>query len=199
MLYPKPLEKLIDSYQKLPGIGEKSAERLALASLNFNQDDLTNFAQSLIDCKSKLTRCITCGHIAADEKCSICQDDTRQKNIICILEDYKNVFAFEKSGNYKGCYHVLGGLISPIDNITPDDININGLISRIKNNPDTELIIALKPSVEGETTTLYIKKIVEKYKVKVSRLAYGIPVGADFDYLDEVTLDRALDDRKMLD
>ncbi len=195
MIYPKALEEVIEYYKKLPGIGEKTAERLALASMDID-DDYTD--KMLINLKKikELKKCSICGHISEEDKCSICSDEDRNQNLICVIEDYKSVFAFEKAGNFKGVYHVLGGLISPVDDITPDDINISSLIKRTENLDKPELIIALKSTIEGETTTLYIKKIFEKKNVKVSRLSYGIPIGADIDYLDFMTLDRALSDRK---
>lgn len=199
MAYPRPLENLVDGFSKFPGIGGKSAERYALAALNMSEDYLEQFAEAIRTCKQKLTKCKICGHISEDEICEACSDESRTKDIICVLEDYKSVFAFEKIGNYKGVYHVLGGLISPMDDITPDDINIKTLVQRVKELEKPEIIIALKPSIEGETTTLYIKKILENYDVKISRLSYGIPMGAEIDYLDEITLDRALSDRRIID
>ena len=199
MVYPQPLEVLIDSYKKLPGIGEKTAERLALATIELPQEALDTFSKSLKECRKSLVKCSNCGHLSVEETCNICQDKYRNPSVICVLEDYKSVFAFEKIGNYNGVYHVLGGLISPIDNITPNDINVKSLIDRVKTQNDPEVILALKPNIEGETTTLYIKKILENYNVKISRLSYGIPMGADIDYLDEITLDRALNDRRTID
>ncbi len=199
MIYPKPLEDLIESYKKLPGIGEKSAERLALATIALPQESLDNFAEGLKKSKTELMKCSICGHLSTMDVCNICQDEYRNKSLICVLEDFRNVFSFEKIGNFDGVYHVLGGLISPIDNITPDDINIRSLVERIGKSDNVEIILALKPSIEGETTSLYIKKILEKRKVKISRLSYGIPMGADIDYLDEITLDRALSDRRTID
>lgn len=195
MIYPKALEEVIEYYKKLPGIGEKTAERLALASMDID-DDYTD--KMLINLKKikELKKCSICGHISEDDKCAICSDEDRNQNLICVIEDYKSVFAFEKAGNFKGVYHVLGGLISPVDDITPDDINIKSLVKRTESLEQPELIIALKSTIEGETTTLYIKKIFEKKNVKISRLSYGIPIGADIDYLDFMTLDRALSDRK---
>ena len=195
---PESLEKLKNYYGKLPGIGEKSAERLALATLEFSQDDVEEFADSLKKAKKNLTNCSVCGHLSDSELCAICSDDSRNKNIICVVEDYKSVFSFEKAGNYKGTYHVLHGLISPIDGITPDEINIASLINRVNKLDNPELILALKSSVEGETTTLYIKKIFEGKDVTISRLSYGIPIGAEIEYLDIVTLDKALEDRKKI-
>lgn len=195
MIYPKVLEEVIDFYKKLPGIGEKTAERLALSSMEIDEDYVNKIVSNLKKLK-QLKKCLVCGHLSENDKCYVCDDETRNHNLICVIEDYKSVFAFEKAGNYKGVYHVLGGLISPVDDITPDDINIAELVKRTESLENPELIIALKSTIEGETTTLYIKKIFENKNVKVSRLSYGIPIGADIDYLDFMTLDRALSDRK---
>lgn len=195
MIYPKSLEEVITFYKTLPGIGEKSAERLALASIDLNDETISSMVCNLSKLK-ELNKCSVCGHICESDVCTVCSDDNRDKNLICVIEDYKSVFAFEKAGNYKGTYHVLNGLISPIDGVGPDDINIASLIKRTKALENPEIIVALKSTVEGETTTLYIKKIFEDSNVKVSRLSYGIPIGADIDYLDFMTLDRALSDRK---
>lgn len=196
MIYPEVLTNVIDSFKKIPGVGEKSAERYAFALSELSEEDIDLFVSSVKEMKKELRRCSICGHITDHDECSICTDKTRNNNLICVVEDYKSVFMFEKSGSFKGKYHVLNGLISPIDGIYPDDINISSLISRIEKPEETEVIIALKPSIEGEATTLYLKKILEDKKVKVSRLSYGIPVGVDLDYLDSMTLDRALLDRK---
>lgn len=195
MIYPKALEEVIEYYKKLPGIGEKTAERLALASMEIDDESTDKMLNNLQKIK-ELKKCSRCGHIAEDDMCNICSDEDRNENLICVIEDYKSVFAFEKAGNFKGVYHVLGGLISPVDDITPDDINLSTLVKRTESLDNPELIIALKSTIEGETTTLYIKKIFEKKNVKISRLSYGIPIGADIDYLDFMTLDRALSDRK---
>ena len=197
-MYPPVLSDLINYFRKLPGIGEKSAERMALSLLELNQHDVEEFAKSMLDSKSKLRTCSICGHITDKEVCDICSSERRNKNVICILEDYKSVFAFEKAGNYNGTYHVLNGLISPVDDVNPEDINIASLVSRVEKLENPELIIALKSTIEGETTTLYIKKIFEGKNVEISRLSYGIPMGAEIDYLDEITLDRALSDRKKI-
>lgn len=198
MKYPESLQMLIESLKKLPGIGEKSAERMALSILNISEDDVDKFAKSLINVKKKLHNCKVCGHLTEDDVCYICANESRNKNLICVIEDYKSVFSFEKVGNYNGVYHVLNGLISPIDGIGPEDINISGLVKRVENLNNPELILALKSSIEGETTTLYIKKIFEHKNVTISRLAYGIPIGAEIDYLDIITLDKALEDRKKI-
>ena len=198
MIYPANLASLINYFKKLPGIGEKSAERLALSLLSLPVEDVNSFASSMIDSKNNLHQCKICGHITDSDVCGICSDSRRNKNVICVLEDYKSVFAFEKAGNYDGVYHVLNGLISPIDDVNPEDINISSLLDRIKDLDNPEIIIALKSTVEGETTTLYLKKILEGKKVDISRLSYGIPMGAEIDFLDEITLDRALSDRKKI-
>ena len=176
MIYPPSLEKLINYYKKLPGIGEKNAERLALATLNFKDEDVDGFSDTLKVLKKNIRKCSICGHLSEGDICSICSDEKRNKNLICVIEDYKSVFSFEKVGNYNGVYHVLNGLISPAENIGPENINLSSLIKRVDNLKDPELILALKSTVEGETTTLYIKKIFEKKKVMISRLSYGIPM-----------------------
>ncbi len=198
MNYPKDLEKLINYFQKLPGIGEKSAERLAIATLEFNEEESEEFSNAIISAKKNLTRCSICGHLTDHEICNICSDESRKKNTICVIEDYKSIFSFEKTGTYKGTYHVLNGLISPMDDIGPEDINLSSLVNRVEKLDNPELILALKPTVEGESTILYIKKILENKKVTISRLSYGIPIGAEIDYLDNVTLEKALEDRKKI-
>lgn len=195
MLYPESLSNAINSFKRLPGIGEKSAERFALSILDLDEEDIEDFSNNIKMIKQTLHRCKTCGHLTDKDECSICTDDMRKDNVICVVEDYKSVFMFEKSGSFQGKYHVLNGLISPMDGIYPEDINISNLLSRVENKKDAEIIVALKPTIEGETTTLYIKKIFEGKDVKVSRLSYGIPMGVDIDYLDSITLDRAMLDR----
>ena len=198
MIYPPSLSNLVNYFRKLPGIGEKSAERLALSLIELSEDDVSKFANSMIDSKNNLHACKVCGHITDKDECDICSDKMRNHNIICVLEDYKSVFAFEKAGNYDGVYHVLNGLISPIDDVNPEDINISNLVKRVESLDKPEVVIALKSTIEGETTTLYIQKILEGKNVEISRLSYGIPMGAEIDFLDEITLDRALSDRKKI-
>ena len=196
-MYPDILTKTIESFKKFNGIGEKTAERLSLSILDMSLDDVINFSKCVTDLKNSIKECKICGHISDSEICSICSNKFRDDNIICVVEDYKSIFMFEKTGNYNGKYHVLNGVISPIDGITPDELNISSLIDRIsKLNGNIEIIIALKPSIEGEATTMYLKKILEKYNIKITRLSYGIPMGVEIDYLDSITLDRALQDRK---
>lgn len=198
MNYPSDLAKLIEYYKKLPGIGEKSAERLAIATIEFQEKEIEEFSETLINAKKNLQKCSICGHLTDTEKCSICEDTTRNSNLICVVEDYKSIFSFEKSGKFSGKYHVLNGLISPIDDIGPEEINLPSLLKRLENLTKPELIMALKPTIEGEATTLYIKKILEDKDITISRLSYGLPIGADIDYLDNITIEKALEDRKKI-
>ncbi len=198
MLYPDSLLKLINFYKKQPGVGEKSAERMALATILMDDKEITDFATALVDAKNKIKKCPVCGSLTENDVCDICSDQERDHNLICVIEDYKSLISFEKVGNFKGIYHVLNGLISPMDSIGPEDINISSLVKRVDEAQNPELILALKSSIEGETTTLYIKKIFEKKNVTISRLSYGIPMGAEIDYLDIITLDKALEDRKRI-
>lgn len=198
MVYPQSLEKCMEYFKKFPGVGEKSAERLSLHVLEMNANDVKDFSSVLTKMKEDLVKCSICGNLSETDICPICSSEDRNKNLICVLEDNKSLYAIEKAKNYKGVYHILDGLISPLDNIGPEDINIRGLVSRVEKLENAEIIIALRSSVEGDATTLYIKKIFEKKRVAISRLSYGIPMGADIDYLDELTLDRALNDRKII-
>ncbi len=197
-VYPESLDKIIEFYKKLPGVGEKSAERMALATLNLPVDDIEIFSNELVQAKKDLHPCSICGNLTDSEICTICANENRVHNLICVIEDYKSAFAFEKAGNFRGVYHVLNGLISPIDDIGAEDINLSSLVKRVESLETPELILALKSSIEGETTTLYIKKIFEQKNVKISRLSYGLPIGAEIDYLDMTTLDKALSDRKVI-
>lgn len=198
MGYPRDLENLISYFKKLPGVGEKSAERYALAAIEGTKEEIEGFANALKEAKNNLGRCIICGHITDEEICNICSDPNRDKNIICVIEDFKSVISFEKSGKFNGTYHILNGLISPMEDIGPEDVNIASLITRIEKLTNPELIMALKPTIEGEATMLYIKKLLENKKVTISRLSHGIPIGADIEYLDNVTLEKALEDRKKI-
>ena len=194
-MYPSCIRNLIDSLKNLPGIGEKSAERLAFSILNFDSEQLDCFANSLSDIKN-IKRCIICNNITDNEKCCICSDNSRDEHTIFVVEKPKDVVLFEKMGNYHGMYHVLNGLISPLDGVDPEDIDIEKLVNRVKDGNVKEVIIVLKPSIEGETTTQYIKKILDKYNVKVSKIPIGIPMGTDIEYIDLMTLEMAFEDRK---
>lgn len=194
--YIPPLEALIEQFQSLPGIGRKSATRLAFRVLEFSDEKAREFADAIINAKTKIHECKRCFNISAGELCNICDDDTRDQSLICVVEDAKSVMAIDKVKKYNGVYHVLKGTISPKDGIGPDNITIDELIQRIVNNNITEVILATNPTIEGETTSLYINNILKAYNVKISRLAYGIPVGGDLEYADEVTLYRALEGRR---
>ena len=198
MIYPKEFEELLEDFKLFPGIGEKSAERFVYSVDSFSTDKVDKFIEDLKNYKDKIRKCNICGHLTNNEECNICTSETRDKNVICVVEDVKSVFMFERTGKYNGVYHVLGGLISPIDEVNPEDLNINALITKRINDDTKEIIIALNPTVEGEMTSLYIQKLLENKKIKVSRLSYGIPMGADIEYLDPLTIIKAMDDRKYL-
>ena len=194
-MYPNCIRNLIESLKNLPGIGEKSAERLAFSILNFDNDKLDYFATSLLELKN-IKRCPICNNITDMDLCYICSDVNRDNKTIFVVEKPKDIVLFEKMGNYKGMYHVIGGLISPLEGINPEDINLDKLVDRVKENGVKEVIVVLKPSIEGETTMQYIKKILEKYNVKVSKIPIGIPMGTDIEYIDSMTLEMAFEDRK---
>lgn len=198
-MYPSSINNLIESFKMLPGIGEKTAERLVFSLLDMEEENVEFFSDSLKEIKSKIHRCPRCNNITEDELCSICSNENRDKNILCVLEDVKNIFLFEKMHVFNGYYHVLDGLISPIDGINPEDIGLEKLIDRIRKEKYKEIIFAFKPSIEGETTSLYIKKILSDMNIKITQLASGLPMGADIEYVDSLTLERALTDRKEVD
>ncbi|MBR2247746.1 MAG: recombination protein RecR [Bacilli bacterium] len=198
-MYPESIKNLIESFKTLPGIGEKTAERLAFSILELEEDQIKLFSESLLSVKEKIKHCKKCNTLTEDDLCFICSDNSRSNDLLCVVEDTKNVFLFEKMGVFSGKYHVLDGLISPLDGINPEDIGLNKLIDRIKEEKFKEIIFAFKPSIEGETTALYIKKILDGMGIKVTRLASGVPIGADMEYVDSLTLERALNDRKELE
>ena len=197
-MYPTTVKNLIECLKKLSGIGEKTAERLALSILNLDDDVIKVFEQSLKDAKTKIRRCKICNNLAEDELCNICFDKTRDKKTICVVENIKNIIAIEKTNCYHGVYHVLDGLISPLDGKNPDDINIKSLFDRVDNGEVLEIIFALTPSVESETTSLYISKKLENKNIKISKIAHGVPLGADMEYIDGLTLEMALENRKYI-
>ena len=195
-MYPSSIRNLIECLKDLPGIGEKSAERLAYSIVGFDKDKLDNFANTLINIKDNIKRCSVCNCITDMDKCYICNDDNRISDTIFVVEKSKDIILFEKMGTYNGRYHVLDGLISPMDGINPEDINLNSLVKRVQEDNVREVIVVLKPSIEGETTMQYIKKILSKYDVKVSKIPIGIPMGTDIEYIDTMTLEMAFEDRK---
>lgn len=195
MKYPQTILDLVECFKKLPGIGEKTAERLALSLINADENYINLFSESLKNIKLKIKKCKICNNFSEDELCLICKDKNRNKKVLCVVEEPKNINLFEKLNIFDGYYHVLGGLISPIDGINPEDIDVNNLIERVKENKVEEVIMALKPSIEGETTSLYISKLLEPFNVNISKIAYGIPMGAEIDYVDSLTLEMALENR----
>lgn len=195
-MYPNSIKNLIDCFKDLPGIGEKTAERLVFSLICFDKEKLTSFSDAIISVRDKLGNCSICGNITENSVCNICSDSNRNNKIIFVVEKAKDIALFEKINIYKGKYHVLGGLISPLEGIGPDDVNISSLVSRIDNENVEEIILALKPSIEGETTMQYIKKILSSKNVKITRIATGIPIGTDIDYIDAMTLEFALEGRK---
>lgn len=190
-----PLTKLVEQFEKLPGIGKKSAQRLAFYILNQPDDKVKEFATALLEAKEKIKKCTCCQNLTDTEVCSICSDTARDKATICVVEQPKDVIAFERTKEYNGKYHVLHGLISPMDGIGPDQLYVKELLARIGKDGVTEVIMATNPTVEGEATAMYIARLLKPLGVKVTRLAYGIPVGGELEYADEVTLFRALEGR----
>lgn len=196
MQYPEPIAKLIDSFMKLPGIGPKTAVRLAFFAVEMNEEDVMEFARSLVDVKRKLMYCSVCQNISDRDPCLICDDSSRDHSTICVVQDPKDVAALEKMRDYHGLYHVLHGVISPMDGIGPEDIKIAELIRRLEDETIKEIILATNPTVEGEATAMYISRLVKPIGVKTSRIAHGLPVGGDLEYADEVTLSKALEGRR---
>ena len=195
-MYPNSLKNLIDYLKCLPGIGSKTAERLAFSMLDFDKNILTNFANSIIEVRDKIGKCKICGNIADGDLCSVCSNSDRDFSTIFVVEKSKDIILFEKLGVYKGVYHVLEGLISPLDGIGPDDIQLSSLLNRISTQEVKEVILALKPSIEGETTMQYIKKLLSDQEIKISKIATGVPIGTDMEYIDSLTLELAIDERK---
>ena len=197
-MYPDSLKNLIEAFKYLPSVGEKTAERFAFSIFDLEDDQVELLKNSLDDVRTKIHHCKKCNVLTEKDLCSICSDEFRNKKTLCIVEDVKSVYLFEKIGMFKGVYHVLNGLISPLDGINPEDIGIDSLLDRIHNENFEELIFAFKPSIEGETTALYIKKILDGLNIKITKIANGVPIGADMEYVDSLTLERALSDRKEL-
>ena len=189
---PPTLNKVIESFTRFPGIGKKTAHRLGLHVLKSHSNEIEEFAQALLDVKSKINTCNNCHNISETNLCEICSDDKRDKSIICICEEPPDIYLIEKTG-FKGVYHVLGGLLSPLDGIGPDELHIDSLIARIKSA--SELIVATDASIEGDATALYISKILDSQSIKITRLARGLPVGGHLEYVDEATLTRSINER----
>ena len=196
-MYPEVINDLIESFKKFPGVGQKSAERMAFSVVeNFDEDDYDSFSNSIINAKTGIRHCNNCNSLTDKEICDICSDKTRDKSTLIVVENFKDVFLLEKMGNYNGYYHVLGGLISPFDEIGPEDIHVDKLIKRVEDNGVKEIVFVIKSGIEADTTILYIKKMLDREDLKISKVANGIPVGADMDYIDALTLESALNKRK---
>ncbi|HJC04251.1 recombination mediator RecR [Ligilactobacillus hohenheimensis] len=199
MQYPEPIARLIDSYMKLPGIGSKTAERLAFYTLDMDNDDVTAFSQALVAAKRDIHYCSICGNITASDPCAVCRDKTRDQDQVIVVEQPKDVMALEKMNEYHGLYHVLHGVLSPIDGKGPEDINIRSLVTRLQQNEQIkEVILATNATPEGEATAMYIARLVKPAGIKVTRLAHGLAVGSDIEYADEMTLFKALEGRQEL-
>ncbi len=193
--YIEPLERLADMFRRLDGVGRKSAMRYAFNVLSFTESEAREFADALIAVKTDLVLCEECQNISSEKVCGICGGDTRDHGVICVVEDPRAVSAIEKTGHYKGVYHVLHGVISPMKGIAPDNLKIKELLKRIHNETISEVIIATNPTAEGEATAMYLSRLISPLGIKVSRIANGVPVGGDLEYADEVTLRRAIEGR----
>lgn len=194
--YPEPIAKLIESYAKLPGIGQKTATRLAFYTIGMSDDDVNGFAANLLSAKRDLHFCSICGNLTDADPCNICTDDTRDKTTIFVVEESKDVLAMERIREYTGLYHVLHGTISPMNGVSPDDINVKTLITRLMDSAVAEIIIATNATSDGEATAMYLARMIKPAGIKVTRLARGLAVGSDIEYADEVTLTKAVENRQ---
>ena len=195
--YIAPIQRLIEEFRKLPGVGGKTAARYAFAVLNLDEESALSFSEAIKGIKRDVYKCPVCFGLSAHEgECDICSSDTRDRDVICVVEDAKDVMVMEKVRGYRGTYHVLGGVLSPLDNVTAADLTVKELLARVESGTVSEIIIATNPTPHGDTTAAYLARVLEPYEIKVSRLAYGIPVGGDIEYADEVTLYRAMEGRR---
>ncbi|OUM97593.1 MAG: recombination protein RecR [Paenibacillaceae bacterium ZCTH02-B3] len=198
MHYPEPIAKLIEAFSRLPGIGPKTATRLAFHVLRMKEEDALDFAKALVGVKRNLTYCSTCCNVTDVDPCRICSDKSRDASVICVVQEPRDVVAMERTKEYFGQYHVLHGAISPMDGVGPDDIRIAELMRRLADERVQELILATNPNIEGEATAMYISRLVKPLGIRVTRIAHGLPVGGDLEYADEVTLSKALEGRREL-
>ncbi len=196
MIYPKAIATLIEQFQKFPSVGPKSAQRMAFYLLRMPLSEVQKFAQSMVEAKENTRTCEICFNLSSSSPCEICSSERRDRSTICVVAETKDLIAIEKTNEYNGLYHVLQGLISPMDGIGADDIRIKELLNRLTDEGVKEVILALSPSVEGEATSLYLSKLIKPFGIKISRIAFGIPVGADLEYADEITIARALEGRR---
>ncbi|MDO4460030.1 MAG: recombination mediator RecR [Clostridia bacterium] len=193
-----PLENLVDKFESLPGIGHKSAQRAAYHLLNLSDEEAFSFAEAISEAKKKIRYCKVCCNLTDDELCPVCKDDSRDRSIICVVEDSRDVFALERTNEFNITYHVLHGAISPLSGVGPDQLRIKELLARVNSDEVKEVIMATNPTVEGEATAMYVSRLLKPLGIKVTRLAYGIPVGGDLEYADEITLSRAIEGRREL-
>lgn len=198
MQFSKPLAELIDYFRRFRGVGPKSAQKMAFQLLNMPLSDVEKFAAAMVEAKRTIKYCSVCFNMSASDPCEICSDERRDRSVICVVAATKDLIAVEKTNEYKGLYHVLQGVISPMDGIGANDIRIRELLQRVSQNDVKEVILALSPSVEGEATALYIAKLLKPFNIKVSAIAFGIPIGTDIEYTDEITLARALEARRTI-
>ncbi|AYB40456.1 recombination mediator RecR [Brevibacillus laterosporus] len=198
MFYPEPVSKLIEGFMKLPGIGPKTASRLAFHVLSMKEDDVLDLAKALVNAKRQLHYCSVCNNITDSDPCQICRDKSRDGSTICVVQEPKDLVAMERTREFTGYYHVLHGAISPMDGIGPEDIHIPDLLKRLGDEQVQELILATNPNIEGEATAMYISRLVKPFGIRVTRIAHGLPVGGDLEYADEVTLTKALEGRREL-
>ena len=198
MEYTKPLAQLTEFFQKFPGIGPKSAQRMAFHLLKMPLSEVQRFSQVLVEAKENIHYCSICFNMSASNPCEICSDDRRDKSVICVVAETKDLIAIEKTREYKGLYHVLQGTLSPLDGIGVEDIRIKELLTRVTDTNVNEVILALSPSVEGEATSMYITKLLKPFNIKISRIAFGLPIGSDLEYADEITLAKAIEGRRTI-
>lgn len=196
--YTKALARLIDEFSKMPGIGPKTAQRLAFYILKNSSERVASLAKAILEAKEKVKHCSICGNITDQEVCEICQNINRDKSIICVVEKVRDLIAIENTGEYKGLYHVLEGAISPLDGIEPENLKIDSLLKRLKTEKIKEIILATNPNIEGEVTASYLNKLIEPLNIKVTRIAYGVPIGGSLEFADEVTLTQALMGRQKI-
>ncbi|AOZ92747.1 recombination mediator RecR [Paenibacillus crassostreae] len=198
MYYPEPIARLIESFSRLPGIGPKTASRLAFHVITMQEDNVIDFAKALVSVKRNLHYCSVCCNITDTDPCRICQDKTRDPSVICVVQDHKDIVAMERTKEFNGYYHVLQGAISPMEGIGPDDIRLKELLNRLSDERVMELILATNANIEGEATAMYVSRLIRPFDIKVTRIAHGLPVGGDLEYADEVTLSKALEGRREL-
>ncbi|MBX9689242.1 MAG: recombination mediator RecR [Candidatus Obscuribacterales bacterium] len=196
MFFTRPLAKLIEEFQKFPGVGPKSAQRMAFFVLDQPLEDVQELAKAILEAREKVKHCSICFHLSAQDPCELCADERRDKRVICVVADARDVIALERSRDFRGSYHVLRGLISPMEGRGPEQLSIRELIQRLQNGPVTEVILAINPTVEGDATVLYLSQLIKPSGVKLSRIAFGLPMGSDLEYADDVTLSKAMEGRR---